>query len=446
MREDVLRRNLPADYFEGKDGTTYRFTILKDIAVAGPASPIPYNDSLRDEIIGLYGKYKDITLYVHCPWCIEHCSYCHYWRSPILGKSQLEHMMAAEKQHALMMDQWIDIPNRTIPSIYFGGGTPTVLPANLLDETLAYYVERYGKHNDYCEVCLEASPITLKPKKIDILERYVNRLSIGIQSFDDRILKIVERKHTDALAQEVLAGLVPRFASVNVDLIYGLYRQGLSDWLASVQTAINLRVQSLTIYRLDIREIPAIIRTFRREPQNFPNESMCWRMYNDARKMLEEAGYKENLVGWFLLPQVKDTTVYRERWEKQSPCIALGPQLHNYAADHFYETIPQHDKYIEAVEAGKLPIQHIYEMTPQKQLTWYVLAQLKSNSPVYQSEIIKRFGENLLAWFMPLIRNYITWGVVKESGDKLEFSDDYHYLLEWMLIELIGHLKKDHHK
>ena len=446
MREDVLRRNLPADYFEGKDGTTYRFTILKDIAVAGPAAPIPYNDSLQDEIIGLYGKYKDITLYVHCPWCIEHCSYCHYWRSPMLGKTQLEHMMEAEKQHALMIDQWIDIPNRSVPSIYFGGGTPTVLPANLLDETLSYYVERYGKHNDNCEVCLEASPITLKPKKIDILERYVNRLSIGIQSFDDRILKIVERKHTAALAKEVLAELVPRFASVNVDLIYGLYQQGLSDWLASVETAINLRVQSLTIYRLDIREMPAIIRTFRREPRDFPNESMCWRMYNDARQMLEEAGYKENLVGWFLLPQVKDTTVYRERWEKQSPCIALGPQLHNYAADHFYETIPQHDKYIEAVEAGKLPIQHIYEMTPQKQLTWYVLAQLKSNSPVYRSEIIQRFGENLLEWFMPLIRNYITWGVVKETGDKLEFSDDYHYLLEWMLIELIGHLKKDHHK
>jgi oxygen-independent coproporphyrinogen-3 oxidase len=440
MKVDVLRANLPANYFEGKDGTTYRFTILKDIAAAGSAVPVPYNDSLQGEIIGLYSKYRDFALYVHSPWCIEHCSYCHYYRNPMSKISQLERMMEAEKKHALMMDQWIDLPHRNIHSIYFGGGTPTVLPADLLEEILAYYVDRYGSHNDYCEVCLEASPITLKPKKIDILERYINRLSIGIQSFDDRILKIIERKHTSALAKEVLAEVVPRFASVNIDLIYGLYQQGLSDWLATVETAINLKVQSLTIYRLDIREVEDIIRTFRQEPEMFPDELMCWRMYNEARQMLEQTGYRENLVGWFLLPQVKDTTVYRERWEKQSPCIALGPQLHTYGADHFYETIYNHEKYIEAVEAGKLPIQHIYEMTPQKQLIWYVLAQLKSNSPVYKPVIIQRFGENLLKWFMGLIRNYITWGVVEESEEKVELTPNYHYILEWMLIELIGHL------
>jgi oxygen-independent coproporphyrinogen-3 oxidase len=338
-----------------------------------------------------------------------------------------------------MMDEWIDLPNRNMRSIYFGGGTPTVLPADLLDETIGYYMERY-KNNDECEVCLECSPITLKPKKIAILENYIDRLSIGIQSFDDRILKIVERKHTSAMAKEVLAEVIPRFASVNVDLIYGLYEQSLSDWLASVETAINLKTQSLTLYRLDIRDVPAIIKTFRQEPEKFPDEHMCRRMYEEASRMLESSGYKENLVGWFLLPQVKDTTVYRERWEKQSPCIAFGPALHNYAADHFYETLPDHGEYIAAVEAGKLPIKHIYTLTPEKQLIWYVLAQWKSNSPVYKSVIIERFGQDQLNWFMGLIGNYLRWGVLKESWEKLEITEDKHYILEWMLIELIASL------
>jgi oxygen-independent coproporphyrinogen-3 oxidase len=349
-------------------------------------------------------------------------------------------MLEAEKEHARMMDEWIDLPNRNMRSIYFGGGTPTVLPADLLDETIGYYVEKY-KDDDECEVCLECSPITLKPRKIEILERYIDRLSVGVQSFNDRILNIVERKHTGAMAEEVLTEVIPRFPSVNVDLIYGLYEQSLSDWLASVETAVKLKAQSLTIYRLDIRDVPAIIRSFRQEPEKFPDEPMSRRMYEEARQMLFAAGYRENLVGWFLLPQVKDTTVYRERWEKQSPCIAFGPALHNYAADHFYETLPGHDEYIAAVNAGKLPVKHIYPLSPEKQLTWYVLAQWKSNSPVYKSVIIERFGQDPFNRFMGLIANYLTWGVLIESGDKLEITEEHHYLLEWVLVELIHSLK-----
>jgi oxygen-independent coproporphyrinogen-3 oxidase len=437
MKSDVIKPNLPGDFFNGKDGTTYRFTILKDVAVAGSAAPIPYDDSHQESIIGLYDKYKDFTIYVHLPWCIEHCSYCHYYRGPMLKRSMLESMLAAEKKHARLLDERIDLPNRDVRSIYFGGGTPTVIPADMLDDTLGYYVSRY-KHDDDCEVCLECSIITLKAKKIEILERYITRLSVGVQSFDDRILKIMERKHQGAEAEEVLKEVIPRFPSVNVDLIYGLYDQTLEMWLDSVEKGIRLGTPSLTLYRLDIREIPSIMQVYRNEPGRFPDEQVCWQMYEEARRMLESAGYREDLVGWFLLPQVKETTVYHERWKKQSPCIAFGPALHNYAADHFYETLAGHDEYIAAAEAGKLPIKHMYTLTPEKRLVWYVLAQLKSNVPAYKSVIGDRFGEQLLSGLMDLVRKYVSWEVLRESGDTIELTREGHYILEWMLLELIA--------
>jgi oxygen-independent coproporphyrinogen-3 oxidase len=439
MKENATFQGLPGNYFEGKNGLSYRFTILKDIAVAG-ADPVPYDDSFQESIYSLYRKYKDFALYVHFPWCIEHCSYCHYYRGPILKREELEKMLAAERKHAQLMDENINLQSQVIRSIYFGGGTPTVIPTDLLEEALEYYVGRYGSHEE-CEVCVEVSPLTLKPQKIDILERYVDRLSIGVQSFDDGILKNVERKHTGARVIEILQEVVPRFPSVNVDLIYGLYEQSLETWLKSVEEAVKLKAQSLTIYRLDIREMPRVMKSFREEPDKFPDEHSCWRMYVEAKKILEANGYRENLIGWFLLPSVKDTTVYRERWEKQSPCIAFGPALHNYAADHFYESLPDHNEYIQAVEAGKLPIKNMYTMTPKKQLIWYVLAQLKSNSPVKRTVIIDRFGHNLLNWFMELARNYITWGVLLDSGEKLEIAEEYHYILEWVLLDFIESLK-----
>jgi coproporphyrinogen III oxidase-like Fe-S oxidoreductase len=117
MKENTEVQGLPGNYFEGKDGLTYRFTILKDIAVVG-ANPVPYDDSLQDSIYGLYGKYKDFALYVHFPWCIEHCSYCHYYRGPILKREELGRMLAAERKHAQMMDEKIDLKSRVIRSTH----------------------------------------------------------------------------------------------------------------------------------------------------------------------------------------------------------------------------------------------------------------------------------------------------------------------------------------
>ncbi|MCP5054996.1 MAG: radical SAM protein [bacterium] len=439
MTEHKVAGILPEDYFNDKDGTNYRFTILRDIVQSGNNKPIGYNDSYHDEVIGYYDDYKDINLYVHVPWCVEHCSYCYYYSGGVVKRGVMDRLLEAEKKHAEMMEEKVGFENKTIRSIYFGGGTPTVLPNPLLDDFVGYFANRFGG-KEKLEFCVESSIQALNRRKIDILEKYANRVSIGVQSFDNNILKIVERIHSAEKAEEILREMVPRFNSINIDLIYGLHDQSLDLWLDSVQKSIDIGVQSVTTYRLNIRETPAIIETFRKEPDRFPDENMCRRMYEEAREMYEAAGYKENLVGWFLKPQVKDTTVYRERWEKQSPCIAFGPGLDNYAADHFYQSILNHDKYIEAVNAGKLPITLFYKLDLEKQLIWYVLAQLKSNSPIYKDVIVKRFGEKRLDWFMGLARNYIAWNVLIDHGDRMEFTRENLYILEWMLIEVISYL------
>lgn len=428
---------LPPDYFNDKNSVKYRFTTLKDVAMSGTPRPIPYEDSHQDEILGYYDKYKDFTLYVHFPWCLEHCSYCHYYHGPMLKSQEIERLMAAERQHLKMLDEVVDLSAKNVRSIYFGGGTPTVIPADLLAEAFEFYSGRYGKDEE-CEFCVETSIYTLRPPKIALMKKYVNRLSVGVQSFNDRILKILERQHTGAQAVEMLQEIIPHFNNVNIDLVYGLCDQSIEDWLETIQIAIDVKVPSINIYRLDLREKPNLIRAYRESPEKFPDEILPWCMYNEAKQILERAGYRENLIGWFLLPQVKDTTVYRERWEKQTPCIALGPGLHNFAADHFYETIQEHHNYCTAVENGIFPIKHIARMTPDRQLVGYVLSQLKSNSPVYKSVIEQRFGSEHLNGFMNRISNYLQWNVLTQSGDKIEISKESHYLLEWVLQELVS--------
>jgi len=164
MKESDALKGLPDNYFEGKDGESYRFTILKDVATAD-TNPIPYDDSMQESIFGLYGKYKDFALYVHFPWCAEHCSYCHYWRGGVIKRDEYERTLAAERLHAKLMDEHIDLVNREIRSIYFGGGTPTVIPNDLLEEALEFYAGRYGKHEE-CEMCVDPVLLPWSPRKL----------------------------------------------------------------------------------------------------------------------------------------------------------------------------------------------------------------------------------------------------------------------------------------
>jgi len=88
-----------------------------------------------------------------------------------------------------------------------------------------------------------------------------------------------------------------------------------------------------------------------------------------------------------------------------------------------------------------LPIKYIYNLTLEKQVVWYILAQLKSNGPIYKSVIVRRFGQGHLNRLPELMRDYLAWGVLKETGDKIEITAEYHYVLEWMLLELIASIK-----
>lgn len=232
--------------------------------------------------------------------------------------------------------------------------------------------------------------------------------------------------------------MVERFPAVNVDLICGLPMQNPVNWLDSIHKAIDLGITSITAYRLELRDGTPIVRSFMENPDQFPDEVMCQDMYFQAKDMLLNAGYRENLVGWFLLPQIADTTVYRERWEKQTPCIAFGPAVHNYGADHFYDTFGDRDAYIEAVDAGKLPIERVGKLNSEKELVWYALAQWKSNRPLYKDILRNKFGEEKLQWFLGLIDNHLAWQTLYESDEAIEITETARAILDWILGDIIN--------
>lgn len=428
---DLGFETLPDDFFDARTSREYRFHVAEDILRASKARPHPVKSV--EDLLPLYDGVDRVALYVHVPWCVETCTYCYYY-GKVDRRSAMQKLLNAEFAHADLLDRRIGLRRKTVSSIYFGGGTPTVLPADLLEQTVGGYVERYAERGT-TEVCVEGSISSLTPEKIELLERYVTRLSIGVQSFNDRLLKSVARSFSAEKALGLLRDVVSRFASVNIDLIFGLRNQSFDDWLETIDTAIALEVPSLTLYRLEFR-VPGLIAEYDADPHSFPDEILCRRMRHAAKTRLLAAGYRENLIGWFLKPKVADTVVYRERWQKQTPCVALGPHVHNYGPDYFYYNDHDPNRYLEAAQAGRAPITEWFAFPPPARLLWFVMAQWKSNRPISYRRLVEAYGDTARSFFQALAYHQSA-GLLGDEGDEVAPTEAGKSLIEWILRDLI---------
>jgi coproporphyrinogen III oxidase-like Fe-S oxidoreductase len=140
-----LLNNLPDRYLEDKNTLGFRFYVLDDIVRAGSGKPISYDYTYEPHILELYQDKPAVALYVHSPWCRSRCTYCYYHQGLEVQEQEMRDLIQAEHQHALWLENKIDLKSKAVRSIYFGGGTPTILPATLLEENLSFFASRYAQ-------------------------------------------------------------------------------------------------------------------------------------------------------------------------------------------------------------------------------------------------------------------------------------------------------------
>lgn len=229
-----------------------------------------------------------LGLYVHIPWCVRRCPYCDF-------NSHQASEALPERQYvaALLADLELDLAgceNRTVQSVFIGGGTPSLFSVAAVGELLAGIAKRTSLAAD-AEITLEANPGTAEAAKFaGFRAAGVNRLSIGIQSFHDRLLAALGRIHDSRAAQVAveLAGAAG-FANVNLDLMFGLPSQTLDEAAIDVRTAIALAPAQISYYQLTLEpDTP-----FAKRPPVLPEESAIWQIQQAGQALLDEAGYRQ---------------------------------------------------------------------------------------------------------------------------------------------------------
>ncbi len=229
-----------------------------------------------------------LSLYVHIPWCIKKCPYCdfnsHEARSDIPEKQYI---------NALIKDIECTLPliwGRSIESIFIGGGTPSLFSATGIDNLLAAFRERLPIRPN-TEITMEANPGTFEQKRFQgYFEAGINRLSIGIQSFNQEKLESLGRIHGGAEAHRAREiSQASGFKNVNLDLMFGLPQQTLDEALSDLQTAIDSNPEHISWYQLTLEENTL----FHHSPPKLPIDDAIWQMQNLGQEILRNAGYEQ---------------------------------------------------------------------------------------------------------------------------------------------------------
>lgn len=348
-------------------------------------------------------------IYIHIPFCKQACHYCDFHFSTNLKKKD-EMVLALAKEIEMRKS---DFQDAIVETIYFGGGTPSILQIADL-RFLIDQVYRNFKVVENPEITVEANPDDLTDNQIiELSKNKVNRLSIGIQSFFEDDLKMMNRAHNVEEAKKCLEIATQYFDNISIDLIYGVPEMSNEKWLQNIETALSFNVPHISSYALTV-EPKTALHTFIQKgiiPQ--PDDEVAQEHFHILVDKLSESGFihyelsnfgKENYFS-------KNNSSY---WLGKK-YIGIGPSAHSYDGKNRGWNISNNSVYIKSIQENKLPIE-IETLTKTDRYNEYIMTGLRTIWGVSLERIEQEFGKTYL--------DYINQQAAKFIEDHLLFVDD----------------------
>ena len=292
---------------------------------------------------------QPIALYVHIPFCETKCPYCDFNTYARIEPLIPAYVAALRGE----IGTWgINLGNPAVGTVFFGGGTPSYLRSGHI-EALMGSVRQAFDLDDGAEVTLEANPGDFTVPKLEAyLQCGVNRLSIGVQSFDDRLLSVLGRRHS---ADEAMSAFgMARdagFDNISIDLMYGLPYQSLDDWAQTLSDAGDLESDHISMYCLTLELDTPMERWVRVGRMPEPDPDLAADMYLMAQEAMEPMGYRHYEISNWAVPgrESRHNLTY---WRNE-PYLGVGPGAHSYLAGHRFYNMKSPKEYIRRLEDGR---------------------------------------------------------------------------------------------
>lgn len=360
---------------------------------------------------------ESTSAYIHIPFCEHICYYCDFNKVFLEGQPVDEYIEALLTETRLSLEQY---PVKKMETVYVGGGTPTSLNAKQLDCLLSGLRELLPYKNG--EFTVEANPGDLSGDKLDVMKNYgVNRLSMGVQTFDDRLLKKIGRKHTAKDVYDTIQLLEDKnFQNVTIDLIYALPGQSLESFRDTVRRALELDLPHYALYSLILENQTMFMNWVRRGKMQLPEQEVEAQMYAETIEAMEKAGRMQYEISNFAKPgfESQHNLVY---WNNQN-YFGLGAGASGYLGNKRYKNRGPIQHYLKALNNGQLPVLEEESLTQKEQIEEEMFLGLRKILGVEKKVFEERFGQSIVSIYGEVIEDLKQQNLIIESDTNIRLT------------------------
>lgn len=351
----------------------------------------------------------NISAYIHIPFCEHICYYCDFNKVFLEGQPVDEYIEALLKEMKGTLEKQ---PITACETIYIGGGTPTSLNAKQLDRLLSGIHEILPTQTTK-EFTIEANPGDLTQDKLDVIKNYqLNRLSMGVQTFDDRLLKKIGRKHSAQDVYETLKLIEKnQLTNVSIDLIYALPGQSLESFRDTLERALAFDLPHYSLYSLILENKTMFMNWIRQGRMVLPNQELETQMFEEAIEAMEKTGHHQYEISNFAKKGLESqhNLVY---WNNEQ-YFGFGAGASGYLGNERYKNYGPIQHYLKPLREGRLPIYETENISEKNQIEEEMFLGLRKIEGVRLEKFKHRFGQNLTTIYEKVIFELMEQGLAE---------------------------------
>ena len=369
-------------------------------------------------------------IYIHVPFCWQRCHYCDFYSTLNLDKRK----EFTEKIIIELRNRNDFISDRKTDTIYFGGGTPSLLePVDI--SAIICEIKSVFNLSPGAEITLEANPDDIDKDYLDSIRRAgINRLSIGIQSFDDKDLKLMNRRHdSKGAVRSVMDAYSSGFENISIDLIYGLPGQGREDWLVNLEKAVELGPEHISAYNLTYEKGTNFYRWLKEGKIMETDDEISLNMFQKCDELLEGAGYEHYEISNY----ARDGKYSRHNnkyWFGEQ-YLGLGPSAHSYNGETRSWNVSNLRKWLDT-DIGSPGFSSLEEIDDQTARNEMIMTRLRTKWGIPEGEYIKKFGPQSWDELLQMAKSFLIRSQMEKTKTGLAITEKGKFLSDGIIAEL----------
>ncbi len=375
---------------------------------------------------------QNLGVYVHIPFCLSRCAYCDFVSSVLKDDSNIntyvEHLL---KEIDLLRENGT-FDDRVIDTVYFGGGTPSLLKTRYFRSILERI--RLNRRGQAQEVTIEANPATITFNQLlELKSLGINRISLGVQSLNDQTLKIINRRHNAREALDAIAMAEKTGLSISVDLMIGLPYQTNEDIKMFIDEVLKFDVKHISVYMLTLEDGTKLKSDFDKGLVSIPDDDTKILMFDYAAKLLKEKGFVRYEVSNFAIPgfEAKHNFKY---WTRDD-YIGIGLNAHSLISNKRFYDKETFDEYYKDLDNNHLP--HVLEadLDENEIKEEYIMLGFRTNQGIFFEDYLQKFGQDFLSEFQNSIDLHKDQLIITDKN--IYIKEQYLNVLNQIVVDFI---------